>query len=103
MMYDIYLEKDGMEVAKVGSYKAGKENGRGYVVYAYKIYPTAYAVMNSMDIAELQDFYLICQTSTRRICYHILSWCDEFYPLEENDAIASRQACHCARTEGSLD
>ena len=55
-MYDIYLEKDGMEVAKVGSYKAGKENGRGYVVYAYKIYPTAYAVMNSMDIAELQDF-----------------------------------------------
>lgn len=102
MMYDIYLEKDGVEVAKVCSYKAGKENGRGYVVNAYKIYPTAYAVMNTMDIAELQDFYLVCQTSTRRIRYHIPNWCDEFYPLEENGAITSRQAFHCTRTEAFL-
>ena len=98
-MHDIYLEKDGTEVAKVGSYKAGKENGGGYVVYAYKIYPTAYSLMNAIDIAELCDFDLVCQTSTRRICYHISSWCDEFDPLEENGAIASRQAFHCTRTE----
>ena len=103
-MPNIYLEKDGQIVAEVGDYRAGKEErGGGYVVNVYHIYPTAYAFARIIDIAELKDFRLICETKTRRIRYSIPSWSDEYYPIEENGAIISRQAFHCARTEEALD
>lgn len=103
-MADIYLEKDGQIIAEVGSYRAGKEErGGGYVVTAYDIYPTVYAVSRVIDIAELKDFRLICETKARRIRYQISGWSDEYYPIEENGAITSRQAFHCVRTEDIFD
>lgn len=103
-MLNIYLEKDSQIVAEVGSYRAGKEeSGGGYVVTAYHIYPTLYTVTRAIDIAELKDFRLICETKTRCIRYSIPSWGDEYYPIEENGAIISRQAFHCTRTEDTFD
>lgn len=102
-MPNIYLEKDGRIVAEVGSYRAGKEErGDGYVVTAYHIYPISYAAPRLIDIAELKDFRLICETKTRRIRYQISSWGDKYYPVEENGVITSRQAFHCARTEDTF-
>ena len=103
-MPNIYLEKDGQIVAEVGDYRAGKEeNGGGYVVNVYHIYPTAYAFARIIDIAELKDFSLVCETKVRRIRYQISGWGDEYYPIEENGAVTSRQAFHCTRTEEAFD
>lgn len=99
-MYDIYLEKDGNRIAEISSYKAGKKDSGEFFVSIYKIYPSDYAVVQGLNITELRDLWLICDTSSRRIRYHIKGWlCDELGVTEENGAIMSLQSVCDIREE----
>lgn len=103
-MYDIYLEKDGNKIAEVGSYKAGKKDSGEFFVSAYKIYPSDYGVMQGVDIAELHNLWLVCETYSRRIRYHIPGWLgDGLGVTEENGAIMVLQAVCDIRKECLVD
>lgn len=102
-MHAIYLEKDGNIVAEAGSYKTGKRDSGGFLVSLYKIHPSAYAVVQGLDVTELHDLWLICETYSRRIYYHIPGWLgDEFGVTEENGAIMVLQAICDIRKEEPL-
>lgn len=73
MHYDIYLQKDGRRVATCVSYEARKDVF-GYQVKVSGIYPEITPDNSFVDVVNLTDFRLVCETASRRIEYLFRSW-----------------------------
>lgn len=71
--YDIYLEKDGHKVATCGSYEARKDVF-GYQVKVSNIYPEITPDNTFVDVVNLTDFRLVCETDSRKIEYLFRNW-----------------------------
>lgn len=71
--YDIYLEKDGHKVATCGSYEARKDVF-GYQVKVSNIYPDITSDNTFVDVVNLTDFRLVCETASRKVEYLFRNW-----------------------------
>ena len=71
--YDIYLEKDGHKVAACGSYEARKDVF-GYQVHVSNIYPEITRGNTFVDVVNLTDFRLVCETDSRKVEYLFRNW-----------------------------
>lgn len=74
MSNEIALWKDGIKVAVCGGYMAQPDQNGIYRLLVDAIYPTDAAFQNHIDIIQMQDFRLACQTATRCIQYCIHHW-----------------------------
>lgn len=73
MHYDIYLEKDGHKVATCGSYEA-RQDVCGYQVKVSNIYPEITSDNTFVDVVNLTDFRLVCETASRKVEYLFRNW-----------------------------
>ena len=73
MHYDIYLEKDGQRVATCGNYEARKD-AFGYQVKVSNIYPAITPDNTFVDVVNLTDFRLVCETASRKVEYLFRNW-----------------------------
>lgn len=95
MHYDIYLEKDGRRVATCGSYEADKDVF-GYQVKVSSIYPEITSDNTFVDVVNMTDFKLVCETASRKIEYLFRNWDEDVTPGTEINGSIS-QLCGMAQ------
>lgn len=79
--YDLYLEKDGVPFVVIESYSAKAVDADGqcfYIIDLYKLYLTAEAIINSIDIKKVKNFTMVVKSSNKHkiIQYLNCEWAD---------------------------
>ena len=73
MKHDIYLVKDGVQVAICSGYTASPYRD-GYKINVGHFYVTAEAFRKNIDVLHMTDFRLVCEKPETVIRYWIKCW-----------------------------
>lgn len=101
MKHDIYLVKDGVQVAICSGYTASPYRD-GHKINFGHFYVTAEAIIQDIDVLHMTDFQLVCEKHETVIRYWIKCWDAERSHINEGNGCISGMSAFADHREEHL-